>query len=95
MAEKIQRVISVEKIQTYVDRHLEGKEELEASQLPLNNEDDFIKLIYVRLYGQRKNMGYTIETLEEREVNGYRFKDFRIRRKENGISGRNAAKRKG
>ena len=95
MAEKIQRVISVEKIQTYVDRQLEGKEELEASKLPLNNEDDFIKLIYVRLYGQRKNMGYTIETLEEREVNGYRFKDFRIRRKENGISGRNAAKRKG
>ena len=95
MAEKIQRVISVEKIQTYVDRQLEGKEELEASKLPLNNEDDFIKLIYVRLFGQRKNMGYTIETLEEREVNGYRFKDFRIRRKENGISGRNAAKRKG
>ena len=30
MAEKIQRVISVEKIQTYVDRHLEGKEELES-----------------------------------------------------------------
>ncbi len=72
-----------------------GKNELEASQLPLNNEEDFIKLIYVRLYGQRKNMGYVIETLEEREVNGYRFKDFRIRRRENGISGRNAAKRKG
>ena len=32
---------------------------------------------------------------ERREVNGYRFKDFRIRRRENGISGRNAAKRKG
>lgn len=93
MAEKIQRVISVEKIQTYVEHQLEGREEIEASQLPLNNEDDFIKLIYVRLYGQRKNMGYTIETLEEREVNGYRFKDFRIRRKINGISGRNAAKR--
>ena len=81
MAEKIQRVISVEKIQSYVDRQLEGREAMEASQLPLNNEDDFIKLIYVRLYGQRKNMGYLIEPLEEREVNGYRFKDFRIRRK--------------
>ena len=81
MAEKIQRVISVEKIQSYVDRQLEGREAMEASQLPLNNEDDFIKLIYVRLYGQRKNMGYLIEPLEEREVKGYRFKDFRIRRK--------------
>lgn len=81
MAEKIQKVVSVEKIQTYIDHQLGENEEMEASQLPLNNEDDFIKLIYVRLYGQRKNMGYTIETLEEREVNGYRFKDFRIRRK--------------
>ena len=81
MAEKIQKVVSVEKIQTYIDHQLGENEEMEASQLPLNNEDDFIKLIYVRLYGQRKNMGYTIEPLEEREVNGYRFKDFRIRRK--------------
>ena len=81
MAEKIQKVVSVEKIQTYIDHQLGENEEMEASQLPLNNEDDFIKLIYVRLYGQRKNMGYTIESLEEREVNGYRFKDFRIRRK--------------
>ena len=94
MAEKIRKVISVEKIQNYVNRYLAEKDELEASQLPLNNEEDFIKLIYVRLYGQRKNMGYVIETLEEREVNGYRFKDFRIRRRENGISGRNAAKKK-
>ena len=77
MAEKIRKVISVEKIQNYVNRYLAEKDELEASQLPLNNEEDFIKLIYVRLYGQRKNMGYVIETLEEREVNGYRFKDFR------------------
>ena len=54
MAEKIRKVISVEKIQNYVNRYLAEKDELEASQLPLNNEEDFIKLIYVRLYGQRK-----------------------------------------
>ena len=81
MAEKIQKVISVEKIQDYVNRQMEGKDEIEASQLPLENEDDLIKMIYVRLYGQRKNMGYAIETKTQREVNGYRFKDFRIRRK--------------
>ena len=81
MAAKIQKVVSLEKIQSYVDSQLGEKEEMEASQLPLDHEDDFIKLIYVRLYGQRKNMDYLIEPLEEREVNGYRFKDFRIRRK--------------
>ena len=95
MAEKIQKVVSVEKIQDYIDQQLGNVDEMNASQLPLANEDDFIKLIYTRLYGQRKNMGYTIETMEEREVNGYRFKDFRIRRRENGISGGNASKREG
>ena len=67
-------MISVEKIQNYVNRYLAEKDELEASQLPLNNEEDFIKLIYVRLYGQRKNMGYVIETLEEREVKRLPFR---------------------
>ena len=95
MAEKIQRVVSVEKIQDYVEQRMAGKKEMLASDLPLGSEDDFIRLIYVRLYGQRKNMGYDIETLEEREVNGFRFRDFRIRRKVNGNSGRNASKRKG
>ena len=95
MAEKIQRVVSVEKIQDYVEQRMAGGKEMLASDLPLGSEDDFIRLIYVRLYGQRKNMDYDIETLEEREVNGFRFRDFRIRRKENGNSGRNASKRKG
>ena len=95
MAEKIQKVVSVEKIQDYVDQQLGNVDEMNASQLPLANEDDFIKLISTRLYGQRKNMGYTIETMEEREANGYRFKDFRIRRRENGISGGIASKREG
>ena len=67
MAEKIQRVVSVEKIQDYVEQHMAGGKEMLASDLPLGSEDDFIWLIYVRLYGQRKNMGYDIETLEERK----------------------------
>ncbi len=80
MAEKIQKVVSVEKIQTMWISSLE-MDEMKPASCP-SNEDDFIKLIYIRLYGQRKNMGYTIETMEEREANGYRFKDFRIRRRE-------------
>ena len=49
MAEKIQKVVSVEKIQDYVDQQLGNVDEMNASQLPLANEDDFIKLIYTRL----------------------------------------------
>ena len=40
-----------------------------------------MRLIYVRLYGQRKNMKYEIEADREIEINGYRFKDYVIRRK--------------
>ena len=52
-----------------------------ASQLPLASAEDFVKIIYVRLYGQRKKLKYHVEPEEMIEVRGYRFRDFRIRRK--------------
>ncbi len=81
LAEKMQRILSPERIGRYVDEKLGDKEELYASELPLESVEDFIKIIYIRLYGQRKNMNYQVESREETEVNGYRFKNFRIRRK--------------
>ena len=53
-----------------------------ASELPLGNTDDFVKMIYIRLYGQRKNMKYTIAVKERIKKDGYRFTDFMIHRKE-------------
>lgn len=81
MMEKLQKILSLGKIDEYVNNYMENKEEILATELPLSNVEDFVKIIYVRLYGQRKNMKYRIETTEEKEVNGFRFKDFRIRRK--------------
>lgn len=81
MAEKMQKVLSVEKIGNYVEKKLGNRREMLASDLPLETVEDFIKIIYVRLYGQRKNMRYQIESLQEIQAGGYRFKDFRIRRK--------------
>ena len=60
---------------------MQEKTEMIASEFPMANTEDFIKMIYVRLYGQRKNMKYTVEVTEEIEVNGYRFKDFVIHKK--------------
>ena len=57
------------------------RKEMLATELPLSDAEDFVKIIYVRLYGQRKNMRYGVETGEEKEVNGFRFRDFRIWRK--------------
>ena len=81
ITEKMQKILSPEKIGKYVDSQLGDKPELRAAQFPLENVEDFIKIIYIRLYGQRKNMNYTVESLKETEAGGYRFKDFVIRRK--------------
>lgn len=81
ITEKMQNILSPAKIEMYVDHQMGEKKQIRAGELPLNNEEDFIKIIYIRLYGQRKNMKYKIETLEEIQVEGYQFKDFMIRRK--------------
>lgn len=83
MMEKMQRVLNPAKINQYVKSQIGDRRQLSAAQLPMESAEDFVKIIYIRLYGQRKNMDYTIEVKEEREVNGYRFKDFLIRMKGN------------
>lgn len=81
MMEKMQRVLSKEKIENYVLDQLQDRPQMMASQLPLASAEDFVKIIYVRLYGQRKKLKYHVEPEEMIEVSGYRFRDFRIRRK--------------
>jgi len=81
MMEKMQRVMNPDKINRYVMEHMGESGQKPASQFPLDSTEDFVKIIYVRLYGQRKNMDYTVEMKEETEVNGYRFRDFMIRKK--------------
>ena len=82
MLEKLARVLNPEKVNNYVEKHLGDRREMLASELPLENTDDFVKMIYIRLYGQRKNMKYTIAVKEMIKKDGYRFTDFTIHRKE-------------
>ena len=84
MLEKLARVINPEKVNHYVEKHLGDRREMLASEIPLENTDDFVKMIYIRLYGQRKNMKYSIAVKEMKEKDGYRFTDFMIHRKEHG-----------
>lgn len=81
MMEKMQRVLSPEKVERYVMEKMGDRKKMLATELPLETAEDFVKIIYVRLYGQRKNMKYQIETLGMREVNGFRFTDFEIHKK--------------
>lgn len=82
MLEKLAQVLNPEKIDGYVEKQLGDRKEMQASELPLQNTDDFVKLIYVRLYGQRKNMKYTVSTKNTVQRDGYQFTDFAIQRKE-------------
>lgn len=82
MLEKLARVLNPEKINNYVENQLGDRRKMLASELPLENTDDFVKMIYIRLYGQRKNMRYTIDVKEMIRKDGYRFTDFMIHRKE-------------
>lgn len=84
MFEKLARVINPEKVNNYVEKQLGNRQEMLASELPLENTDDFVKMIYIRLYGQRKNMRYMIAVKDMIKKGGYRFKDFTIHRKEHG-----------
>jgi hypothetical protein len=78
MMEKLKKIMSVENITNYVLESLGKKEIMNASSLPLETEEDFVKLIYIRLYGQRKRLQYQIKVKEEIVSNGWRFHDFEI-----------------
>lgn len=82
MLDKMERVLNPQKINDYICTCMKDRKQMRASELPINSTEDFIKLIYVRLYGQRKNMKYHIETGEDIEINGYRFRDYEIYKKE-------------
>ena len=82
MMEKMERVLNPQKINDYVSTYMKDKKQICASELPLDSTEDFVRMIYVRLYGQRKNMNYRIEAGEDIEINGYRFRDYKIYRKE-------------
>lgn len=82
MMERMARVLNPQKINQYVLECMRGRAVMQASELPLDTVEDFVHMIYIRLYGQRKNMRYEIQTGDEITVNGYRFRDYTIQKKE-------------
>ena len=78
MKEKLEQILTPEKISLYVMEQLDGRDEMLASELPLDEGDTFIRMIYIRLYGQRKNMDYRLELKETVEKDGFRFRDFKM-----------------
>ena len=81
LEEKLAKVLSMEKIEQYIFEILNDRERIKASELPLASEEDFVKMIYIRLYGQRKHNKYEIELLDKIDDGKYEFRDFWIIKK--------------
>ncbi|QAA33590.1 Wadjet anti-phage system protein JetA family protein [Clostridium manihotivorum] len=81
MKNKLEDSMNPNNIEKYVREILGEKEVMLASAMPLNTIEDFIRIIYVRLYGQRKRVSYRIVNKDEVNIKGYKFKDFEIWRK--------------
>lgn len=78
MQEKLRKVISIQSISDYIETALGQKSVIDAASLPLHTNEDILRLIYIRLYGQRRKMGYTIKAKEKVSVNGVTFRNFEI-----------------
>ena len=86
MERKLANILSPAKISAYVEQCLDGRDSMLASEILKDREDHtdlerFIRLIYIRLYGQRKRMSYSVTPQSEVEAKGYRFRDFVIARR--------------
>lgn len=69
-------------INKYVVNLLNGETEIKASELEINTQEDYIKLILIFLYSKSINMDYEIEVLGNEVLNNFvSFKDFSIKSK--------------
>lgn len=81
LIEKLKNTLTPKNIDDYVYNLLKDKKQIKASEI-LTDIDQFTKILYIRIYGQRNNMTYKIEKLDRISINGYNFTDFNIILKE-------------
>lgn len=80
--QKSQSRITKANINEYVLKHLGDKLVINASQLPIDNMNDFIKMMYVLVYSKSKLMKYKVKYLQKMICkNEFTFDDFEIWRK--------------
>ena len=66
----------------YVSTLLSDKKSVLASEIPIHSRRDMLRVIYIGLYGRCGKNDYTVSGLDnEVDVNGCKFRDFRIERK--------------
>lgn len=82
ITKKLENSMTSTNINGYVQNLLGEKEVIFASNIKIESIEDVIKIIYIRLYGQRKKMNYKVVKKDTMMIrNGFEFKDFEIWRK--------------
>ena len=84
LIDKLKNTLTPKNIDAYVLSLLNDKKEINASDI-LSDIEQFTKILYIRIYGQRSNMSYRIEKLDRVSINGYYFTDFKIILKEKKV----------
>lgn len=82
IANKIESAMSFKNIEKEVISILKDKEAVKVSTLNFEDEKQLMKIIYIRLYGNRLNAKYKIKPLNSKvNINGFTFNDYEIWRK--------------
>ncbi len=81
MAERLKNIITLDKVNQYVDGLLKTESSTFASQLPLNDRKAFIKLIFISFYGTKSKKYKIIKTDKVIVQQGFRYRDFKIIRR--------------
>ena len=69
-------------INKYVKDLLNGEQAILASEIPVDNEEDYIKLILIFLYSKSVNIQYDVELMDkEVTTNFVNFKEFLIKKR--------------
>lgn len=69
-------------INNYIDNLLNDNNEILASKVPIETQEDYIKLILIFLFSKSINMKYNIELMDHKVKNNFvSFKEFLIKRK--------------
>lgn len=81
MAERLKNMITLDKVNLYVEELLKTDSSTLASQIPLGDKKEFIKLIFISFYGTKSKKYAIIKTDNVVVRNGFRYRDFKIIRK--------------
>ena len=82
LKEQNKKRFSQKNIEKYIMEQLQNEAAINASNLPLDTKRDFIRLIFVHLYGHLKDCAFQVKELDDYIIhNQYRIKNFVIERR--------------